>query len=353
MNLKNKKLTIIAIVFIMLAILIGAFVAYEIGPYDRKNKKDIIIDIPSGSSVSNISNILYENKLIKNKALFKLVVKLSNDSHSIKAGKYLVNQTYSNKDILNLLISGKIYNDGMKVTIPEGLTSKEIIDILVNKNIGDKANYEKLVKEPSKFYDKYPFLKESDITLLEGFLYPDTYYFSKDDSEFKVLSTMISRFTSEYTDELIKRQKELNMTLEEVVNMASIIEKEAVLDKDRPLIASVFYNRLKIGMPLQSDATIQYIFDERKQIVTYNDLKIDSPYNTYINKGLPPTPISNPGIKSIKAALYPEKTDYLYFVATIDGGNNYSTNYQDHLKYVKEYKDARDKLQKESSANTK
>ncbi len=164
---------------------------------------------------------------------------------------------------------------------------------------------------------------------------------------------MISRFTSEYTDELIKRQKELNMTLEEVVNMASIIEKEAVLDKDRPLIASVFYNRLKIGMPLQSDATIQYIFDERKQIVTYNDLKIDSPYNTYINKGLPPTPISNPGIKSIKAALYPEKTDYLYFVATIDGGNNYSTNYQDHLKYVKEYKDARDKLQKESSANTK
>ena len=353
MNLKNKKLTIIAIVFIMLAILIGAFVAYEIGQYDRKNKKDIIIDIPSGSSVSNISNILYENKLIKNKALFKLVVKLSNDSHSIKAGKYLVNQTYSNKDILNLLISGKIYNDGIKVTIPEGLTSKEIIDILVNKNIGDKANYEKLVKEPSKFYDKYPFLKESDITLLEGFLYPDTYYFSKDDSEFKVLSTMISRFTSEYTDELIKRQKELNMTLEEVVNMASIIEKEAVLDKDRPLIASVFYNRLKIGMPLQSDATIQYIFDERKQIVTYNDLKIDSPYNTYINKGLPPTPISNPGIKSIKAALYPEKTDYLYFVATIDGGNNYSTNYQDHLKYVKEYKDARDKLQKESSANTK
>ena len=353
MNLKNKKLTIIAIVFIMLAILIGAFIAYEIGPYNRKNKKDIIIDIPSGSSVSNISNILYENKLIKNKALFKLVVKLSNDSHSIKAGKYLVNQTYSNKDILNLLISGKIYNDGIKVTIPEGLTSKEIIDILVNKNIGDKANYEKLVKEPSKFYEKYPFLKESDITLLEGFLYPDTYYFSKNDSEFKVLSTMISRFSSEYTDELIKRQKELNMTLEEVVNMASIIEKEAVLDKDRPLIASVFYNRLKIGMPLQSDATIQYIFDERKQIVTYNDLKIDSPYNTYINKGLPPTPISNPGIKSIKAALYPEKTDYLYFVATIDGGNNYSTNYQDHLKYVKEYKDARDKLQKESSANTK
>ena len=353
MNLKNKKLTLIAIVSIILVILIGALIAYEIGPYNRKNKKDIIIDIPSGSSVSNISNILYENKLIKNKVLFKLVVKLSNDSHSIKAGKYLVNQTYSNKDIIELLISGKVYNDGIKVTIPEGLTCNEIIDILVDKKIGNESKYKELVQNPSEFYEKYTFLKENDIKSLEGFLYPDTYYFSENDNEFKVLSTMISRFNSEYNDELIKRQKELNMTLEQVVNMASIIEKEAVLDKDRPLIASVFYNRLKIGMPLQSDATIQYIFDERKQIVTYNDLKIDSPYNTYINKGLPPTPISNPGIKSIKAALYPEKTDYLYFVATIDGGNNYSTNYEDHLKYVKEYKDARDKLQQENSANTK
>jgi len=353
MNLKNKKLTLIVIISIIIVVLIGAFVAYEIGPYNRKNKKDIIIDIPSGSSVSNISNILYENKLIKNKVLFRLVVKLSNDAHSIKAGKYLVNQTYSNKDILDLLISGKVYNDGIKVTIPEGLTSNEIIDILVDKKIGNESKYKELVKNPTEFYEKYTFLKENDIKSLEGFLYPDTYYFSENDDEFKVLSVMLSRFKSEYNDEFIKRQKELKMTLEQVINMASIIEKEAVLDKDRPLIASVFYNRLKIGMPLQSDATIQYIFDERKQIVTYNDLKIDSPYNTYINKGMPPTPISNPGIKSIKAALYPEKTDYLYFVATIDGGNNYSTNYEDHLKYVKEYKDARDKLQQENSTDKK
>lgn len=128
--------------------------------------------------------------------------------------------------------------------------------------------------------------------------------------------------------------------------MASIVEKEAVLDEDRPLIASVFYNRIKIGMPLQSDATIQYIFEKRKKIVTYKDLKIDSPYNSYKNKGLPPTPIANPGIKSIEAVLNPADTDYLYFVAKMDGGNNYSTNYQDHLKYVKEYKDDRDKLNK-------
>ena len=134
------------------------------------------------------------------------------------------------------------------------------------------------------------------------------------------------------------------MTLQEGINLSSIIEKEAVLDEDRALISSVFYNRLDIGMPLQSDATIQYIFDERKQIVTYADLKIDSPYNTYLNKGLPPTPIANPGIKSIKAALYPEKTDNIYIVAKIDGGNNKSTNYEDHIKYEKENKDARNLL---------
>ena len=157
---------------------------------------------------------------------------------------------------------------------------------------------------------------------------------------------MLSQFNKVYTDKLRDRQKELNMTTEQVVNLASIVEKEAILDKDRPIIASVFYNRLEIGMPLQSDATIQYIFKERKKIVTYKDLEIDSPYNSYKNKGLPPTPISSPGIESIKATLYPKKTDYLYFVAKMDGGNNYSKNYEDHLKYVKEYKDERDRLNK-------
>ena len=158
---------------------------------------------------------------------------------------------------------------------------------------------------------------------------------------------MLSAFDNEYNDNLKKKQKEMKMTLEEVINLASIVEKEAVLDEDRPIIASVFYNRLKIDMPLQSDATIQYIFEKRKQIVTYKDLEIDSPYNSYKNKGLPPTPISNPGIKSIEAVLNPADTDYLYFVAKMDGGNNYSTNYEDHLKYVKEYKDERDRLSKE------
>ena len=152
-----------------------------------------------------------------------------------------------------------------------------------------------------------------------------------------------------YTDKFKKEQKERGLTLQQVVNLASIIEKEAVLDEDRPMIASVFYNRLNVDMPLQSDATIQYIFDERKDRVMYKDLKIKSPYNSYINKGLSPTPISNPGVKSIEAVLNPANSDYLYFVATIDGKNNYSKTYEEHLKHVENYKKDRDKLNQEKS----
>ena len=321
--------------------MISVFIFTQIGPYDKNNKKGIVVEIPQGATTSTISDILYKNKLIKNKTMFKISVKLSNKAQHFKAGKYLFNQTYSNKEIIEDISSGKIYNDGIKITIPEGSTSKEIVSILVGQKLGNEESYEKLISNPKEFYNQFKFLKEEDITSLEGFLYPSTYYFDENASEKEVLSVMLSQFNKVYTDKLRDRQKELKMTIEQVVNLASIV------DEDRPIIASVFYNRLKIGMPLQSDATIQYIFKERKKIVTYKDLEIDSPYNSYKNKGLPPTPIASPGIKSIEAALYPEKTEYLYFVAKMDGGNNYSTNYEDHLKYVKEYKDERDRLNKE------
>ena len=346
MNFKNKKLRVIGLIFILLIVLTVTFVFTQVGAVNKNNKKDIVIDIPTGSSVNSISNILYENKLIKNKILFKLVTKLNDKATKIKAGKYLINQTYTNNDILNLLASGKIYNDGIKITIPEGSTSKEIISILTDNKLGNKEKYEELINNPKEFYEDIEFLKENNIISLEGFLYPETYYFSKDLSEKEILKEMLITFDNVYTDEFKKQQKNINMNLQKVITLASIVEKEAVKDEDRPLIAGVFYNRLKIDMPLQSDATIQYIFEERKKIVTYNDLKIDSPYNSYTNKGLPPTPIANPGIKSIKATLYPTESNNLYFVATIDGGNNYSETYEQHLKYVKEYKEQRDKLNK-------
>lgn len=347
MNYKKINWKVIGLTIVILLLLLIGYIFIQIGPYDKNGKKDIIVEIPNGSTLTKVSEILEENSLIKNKVLFKLVSKFKENDSGVKAGKYLLSQKYSNSEILDVLISGKIYNDGIKVTIPEGSTYKEVISYLVDKKIGKSEVYEKLINKPSEFYDEFEFLDEKDIINLEGFLYPDTYYFDKESNEKEVLSSMLKRFKDIYTEDFESKQFEVGLTLQETVNLASIVEKEAVEDIDRPKIAGVFYNRIDIDMPLQSDATIQYIFDERKKIVSYSDLKIKSPYNSYTNKGLPPTPISSPGVKSIEAVLNPEENDYLYFVATVDGKNNYSKTYDEHLKYVKEYKENRDKLKQE------
>lgn len=342
LNDKKSKKIIVPIIIIFILLSIVAFVFTQIGPYNKTNKDDIVIDIPTGSTLNQVTDILKENNLIKNKIIFKLYVRLSDNSSKLKSGKYLFNQTYSNKEIINDLSKGKVYNDGIRITIPEGSTSIEIVDLLTKNNLGDKKVYKKLINNPKEFKNRFKFLDDENIVSLEGFLYPSTYYFKEDESEKYILNHMLETFESKYNDKLQKRQKELNKSLYEVINLASIVEKEAVLDEDRPIIASVFYNRINIGMPLQSDATIQYIFKERKKSITYNDLKIDSPYNTYKVQGLPPTPIANPGIKSIEAVLYPANTEYLYFVATIEGGNNYSKTYEEHIKNVEQYRKDRE-----------
>lgn len=350
----NKKKGIILASSVISVILIGVFfVIYETGPYDKNNGQDIVVDIPMGSTIGNIADILKENNLIKNKFIFEINFKLRNNYSNLKSGKYLLNQSLSNSDIINKLASGEMYQDGIKITIPEGSTSNEIISLLVKNELGEKSDYQKLISSPSDFYDDFEFLNQKDIKTLEGFLYPSTYYFEEDAKPKDIIKEMLKLFKKNYTEELQKKQKERNMTLQEVVNLASIVEKEAVIDEDRPIIASVFYNRLDKDMPLQSDATLQYIFEERKKSMTYNDLKIDSPYNTYIQKGLPPTPIANPSIKSIKAVLEPSDTDYLYFVASIDGGNVYSKTYEEHKKNVEQYRKDRDKRNKELEEKSK
>lgn len=344
----NKKKVIVLISAIILLIFTSfIFVVYQGGPCDKNNSKDLVVDIPMGSTVDDVAHILKENNLIKDEFVFKINFKIKNNYSHMKSGSYLLNQTLSNKDIIDKLVSGEIYQDGVKITIPEGSTSNEIIALLVKNELGKKSDFEELIKNPSAFYDEFDFLNEKDIKTLEGFLYPSTYYFDEDSNPKDIIKEMVKLFDKNYTEELQNKQKERKLTLQEVVNLASIMEKEAVLDEDRPIIASVFYNRLEKDMPLQSDATLQYIFDTRKKRMTYDDLKIDSPYNTYIEKGLPPTPIANPGIKSIEAVLYPEETDYLYFVADIDGGNVYSKTYEEHQKNVAKYRKDRDQRNKE------
>ena len=354
----KKKILVILVLFVVIFTSGGIYFKSRSGAYDVNEEKKVVVNIPSGSGTDSIADILSDAKLIKNKLVFKINVKMSGKASQFKAGEYQFDQSYTNGEIINDIAAGKIYHSGPKVTVKEGATSIEIIDELVKKNLGTKENYEKLINNPDEFRDKYEFLKDKNIKSLEGFLYPSTYFCTEGESEREVISRMLNKFDEMYKYKIkpeMDKHKDLNFY--DVMKMASIIEKEAVVDKDRPLISSVFYNRLAKDMPLQSDATIQYAFKERKKVVTYEDLKIESPYNSYKYKGLPPTPIANPSWKSIEAAINPAETDYLYFVAKTDGGeNNYAKTYEEHLKNEKRYKEQREKNKqetqnKESEAN--
>lgn len=342
---KKGKLRIVSAVVLLVVIAAGYFTYSNLsGPYDVNAEKKVIIEIPKGASLNQMAEILKDAKLIKNETVFKLNVKRSGRGAELKAGEYLFTQAYTNEEIINDIADGKNYHSGPKVTVKEGKTSREIIDTLVGLGLGQESVYKELISSPSKFRDKFSFLDDEKITSLEGFLYPSTYYCNEDDTEQEIIEKMLSKFDSEYSEKYRKIQEDKKLDFYDVIKMASIVEKEAVLDEDRPLIASVFYNRLKIDMALQSDATIQYALGERKQVVSYDDLKIESPYNSYKYKGLPPTPIANPSIESIEAALEPADTDYLYFVAKTDGGgNNYAKTYKEHLKNEKRYKEQREK----------
>lgn len=346
----KKKFLAILIILVIIVALGGIYFKKQSGAYDVNKEKNVIVEIPSGSSVDDISNILSEKELIKNKLVFKINTKISGKASDFKAGKYKFDQSYTNEDIINDISLGKTYYSGPKITVKEGATSKEIVDELVNKKLGNATTYNKLINNPAEFREEFEFLRDENIKSLEGFLYPSTYYCEETDSEKEILTKMLNKFNEIYSVRIKKEVESKRLNFYDTIKMASIIEKEAVLDEDRPIIASVFYNRLDKKMPLQSDATIQYAFKERKKVVSYEDLKVESPYNSYKYKGLPPTPISNPSLKSIYAAINPDKTEYLYFVAKTDGGgNNYSKTYEEHLKYEKQYKDQREQNNKKSS----
>jgi len=301
------------------------------GPYDKGSKEYEIVDIPQGAYIGKAAGILHENKLIRSELLFRIVAKLEGDP-GIKAGRYKIFRSYSNSEILSMLEEGKVYNDSTAVTIPEGFESYKIAERLEKLGLANEARFMELVGKPEAFESKVDFIKGESLSSLEGYLFPDTYFFKKGTSEEEIIETMLKRFEQVYGQSYKKRQLELGKSLNDVITMASIVEREAKMDSERDMVSAVFYNRLKIGQRLQSCATVQYILKERKQKLSDADLLIESPYNTYKYAGLPPGPIASPGKKSIEAALYPANVDYLYFVAKKDGSHTFSRTYDEHLK---------------------
>lgn len=310
-----KKFYLIALL-VMVLLLPGCATILEKynEPVNPDNTEEVLVTIPKGASTTSIGNLLLENELIQNVNAFKAKAKTLELDGKMKAGDYMLSQSMSSEMIIQKLANGEIYEDNVKFTIPEGYETRQIIDKLVEEGIVDREAFINVLENQTF---EYAFLEGVDRQYrLEGYLFPDTYIVKRGATEKEIVEKMLNRFNDVFKPEYYDRAKELGMTVDEVVTLASIIERETKLAEERPIVSSVFHNRIDQKMMLQSCATIQYVLKERKDRLTFDDLEVVSPFNTYKHTGLTPAPIASPGEPSIIAALYPEQTKYLYFVTT-------------------------------------
>ncbi|MDF2592736.1 MAG: mltG [Clostridia bacterium] len=324
------RFTIFIIVLVVAATILGYQYYNSNLAAAAPNGTEQEITIAKGSSVKAISSQLENQGIIKNANVFSIYCKLSDKASKIKAGKYILSSAMSVEQIVNKLAAGNAETNSARFTIPEGFELRQIADRLEAQGLINKDEFYAAI-EKSDF--NYSFIKDipSREGKLEGYLFPDTYEVFKNATEQEIIDKMLGRFDKVFTAEYRQRAKELNMTFDQVITLASIIEREAKLDKDRKLVSAVFHNRIKKNMKLESCATVQYLLKEQKPVLTYKDLEVNSPYNTYMYAGLPKGPIASPGAKSIEAALYPDDVDFLFFFATKDGSHIFSRTYKEHL----------------------
>lgn len=312
---------------------LSAWFSFEFYFLPKAEAKKIWIELEHGIGAQQIAQTLKEKGIIKKTWPFLLGYKFYFSSKSLKAGEYELILPASTKEVLQILTEGKVYLHPL--SIPEGLTRREIADHLEDKNLNKAEDFLEACSRTEMISDLDP-----DATNLEGYLFPETYYFPKGISAEKIVSTLVAHFRSVFNVEWQKRAEELKMTPREIVILASLIEKEASISEEKKMVSTVFHNRLKIKMKLDCDPTIIYALKEQDSFtgnLRKEDLKMDSPYNTYRRRGLPPSPICNPGQKSLEAALYPEEEKYLYFVSRNDGSHVFSRTFKEHQRAVMKY----------------
>ncbi len=284
-----------------------------------------LVTIPQGIGLNEIADLLHEQKILKSPLYFKVLAKLKKQDRQLKAGRYQLHQELSTSELLNILSSGNLYVQN--VSIPEGATLWDIAGILKREIHIDSLHFLQLVLD-SRVGKQWNLPGNS----LEGYLFPETYQFYWEMDPRKIVEIMITTFQKNIRN-LMNLDSLPPPLILKIVTLASIIEKEAVLDEERQRISSVYYNRLKNRMRLQADPTVQYALKKFHIPLSRKDLSIRNPYNTYLYQGLPPGPICNPGRTSLEAAINPEVTDFLYFVAKGDksGRHYFSLNLRDHI----------------------
>ncbi len=346
----RKIVAIIAITFLLLFGIIGLigynYVKSALKPVNPDATKTIAVEVPIGSSLSSISALLEKKGIIKDAKVFKYYAKFKNESQ-FQAGNYDLTQAMTLDELIESLKTGKVYREPIfTMTIPEGLTLDQIGKIVEKKTPYTQKEFMDLVTSEAfvqKMMANYPELITDAVLAdnirydLEGYLFPATYsYFEEKPSLESIVEEMIAAMNNvvkNYSEVLVEKQ----MSVHQLLTFASLLEEEATAQTDRETIASVFYNRIEKGMPLQTDPTVLYALGSHKDRVLYEDLEVENAYNTYKNKGLPPGPIAGAGKTSIEATLNPSKTDYLYFLADKEGVNHFSKTYDEHLQKKEQY----------------
>ncbi len=321
----------LAVIVAILAAIYFIYTSATSGGDSAKPSSDSVnITVEEGDTLSSVSEKLEAADVIGSSTVFNLQARMDGQSADIKPGDYEFEKGESGDSIIKKLTSGKDAPT-VAVTIPEGLTLEQTAELIGRETDVSAKEFEAAAKKTDYNYE---FLKDDAIKTTEGFLFPKQYEFEKGTTAEEMVTRLLEQYLLETEDLDIEGAKnKLNLTEYELVTTASLIERESANAEERPIIASVIYNRIRQGTPLQIDATIQYARGKPKEELSLDDLEIKSPYNTYKNSGLPPGPIASPSRESIQAAIEPKETDFLYYVITADGGEHYFTNdYDDFLR---------------------
>jgi UPF0755 protein len=330
-----KKKFLIAVLFLFLIALGGLawlyadIMAYAEHAVDGDGVEKIVLIHP-GDTFGEITRHLNQAGIVTHPLKFRLYARLKGYDYRLKAGEYSISTNMSPDRVLATLVSGKIRLH--RLTVPEGLTLRQIADLVADTRLCSAPEFLKLAFDAA-LAEKLGIPAAG----LEGYLFPDTYFFPKNVTPRKIITTMFARFQTVFTPQWQARAKEKGLTVHRVVTLASIIEKETGAAFERPLIASVFHNRLKKKMRLESDPTVIYGIKDFDGNLTRKHLAEKTPYNTYQIKGLPPGPIASPGAEALKAVLFPADTKFLFFVAKKDRTHQFSTNLKDHWRAVRKY----------------
>lgn len=310
--------------------LISAVIGYTLIFTPQAPPEPVTLDIQPGSSLYRVAQQLEQSGVVRSALALKVIARWNKSSHQIQSGRYLFDQAATPVQVLDRLIRGDVVK--VSLTIPEGFSLQQIIARIDEAGFGHSEKLKQLAYDPD-FIGSLGLEADS----LEGYLFPETYLFAPGIGERALLKMMVEQFNSHIDDDLLRSAQKVGLNLHQLVTLASIIEKETGVTEEMPLISSVFHNRLRRKIPLQTDPTVIYGIKNFDGNITRKHLETPTPYNTYLIRGLPPGPIASPGLAALNAAAHPADTKYLYFVARGDGTHQFSSTLQEHNAAVRKY----------------